>query len=131
MAFATDGCDTAAALRAELDMDRRERNRLKDEINRGTLNVGITRVEEGAYEKESRLPLVKGGTIGFGLGGALGLFYLQNNGLFNRSPLGLFSDDYVLVGFGIIAGGTAVGAALGWLAGTATSARGKPPKDTP
>lgn len=62
------------------------------------------------------------------LGGALGLVYMRNSVL---SPLGLFSDDYVLVGLGIIAGGTAVGAALGWLASDATSTHGKPPKDTP
>ena len=112
-------------------MDRRERKRLKDEINRGTRNVGIYKVEEGAYEKESRLPMVKGGSVGFSLGGAAGVVYLQNHSIFDRSPLGLFPDDYVLVGLGIIAGGTAMGAALGWLADNLASEREKPPKDTP
>ena len=112
-------------------MDRRERKRLEDEIDRGALNVGIRKVEAGAREKENRSPLVKGGVIGFSLGGALGVAYVQNNSIFNRSPLGLFLDDYVLVMYGIIAGGTLMGVAVGWLASNAISRRGKLPKDTP
>ena len=130
MAFATDGCDTAAALRAGARHGSQGTEQAEGR-NRGTLNVGIFKVEEGAYEKESRLPLVKGGTVGFSPGAAVGLYYMQNISIFQMSPLGLFSDDYVLVGLGIIAGATAVGAALGWLAGNATSARGRPSRDTP
>ena len=72
------------------DMDRRERKRLKDEIDRGTLNVGIRKVEEGAYEKENRSPLVKGGGVGLGIGGTIGIAYAQSVGVFHQSPLGLF-----------------------------------------
>jgi hypothetical protein len=93
-------------------MDRRERQRLKNEIDRGTLNVGIRKVEEGSYEKESRLPLVKGGSVGFGLGAAVAVAYAGQVGVFHQSPLGLFPDDYVLVMFAIIAAGTAMGALL-------------------
>ena len=108
-------------------MDRRERQRLKNEIDRGMLNVGIRKVEEGAYEKENRSPLVKGGGVGLGIGGAIGIAYAQSVGVFHRSPLGLFPDDYVLVMFAIIAAATAAGALLGKV----TSEPGKPPKDGP
>ena len=93
-------------------MDRRERQRLKNEIDRGTLNVGIRKVEEGALEKENRSPLVKGGSVGFSLGAAVAYLYAGQVGVFNQSPLGLFPDDYVLVMFAIIAAATAAGALL-------------------
>jgi hypothetical protein len=109
-------------------MDRRERQRLKNEIDRGAPNVGIRKVEEGAYEKENRSPLVKGGGVGLGIGGAAGVAYAQSVGVFHRSPLGLFPDDYVLVMLGIIAGGTLMGAAGGWLFNKVVPKRGKSPK---
>jgi hypothetical protein len=112
-------------------MDYRERKRLEDEIDRGVPNVGIRKVEEGALERENRSPLVKGGAIGFSLGGAAGVAYVQSNSIFNRSPLGLFLDDYVLVMLGIIAGGTLMGAAGGWLFNKVVPKRGKSPKDAP
>jgi hypothetical protein len=93
-------------------MDRRERKRLEDEINRGVRNVGIYKVDEGAYERENRSPLVKGGSIGFGLGGAVGIAYGRSVGVHGQTPIGLFVGDYVLVMFGIIAGATVFGALL-------------------
>ncbi len=42
------------------DMDRRERKRLKDEINRGVRNAGIYKVDGDALERENRSPLFKG-----------------------------------------------------------------------
>ena len=118
-------------LKRGADMDRRERRRLEHEIDRGTLNVGIRKVEDGAYEKESRLPLVKGGGVGFGLGGAVAVSYARQVGVHGQSPLGLFVDDYVLVMFGIVAAGTVMGALLAWLASKAAPTRGKSPQDTP
>lgn len=109
-------------------MDRKERKRLEHEINRGVPNVGIRKVEEGALERENRSPLVKGGAVGFSIGGAAGVAYLQNTSIFNRSPLGLFLDDYVLVGLLIIAVGTFIGAGLAWM--VKEGSFGKPPKDT-
>jgi hypothetical protein len=115
---------------AEPDMDRRERRRLKDDINRGNRNIGIYKVEEGAYEKESRLPVVKGGSIGFGLGGAAAVAYGRHVGL-DQTPLGLFLGDYVLVMFGLVAAGTVLGALLARPFSKAAPIRGKSPGDTP
>ncbi len=109
-------------------MDDAERKRLEDEINRGVPNIGIYKVEEGALEREKRSPLVKGGAVGLGLGGYFGVAYLQAHGLYDRSPLRLFQDDYVLVGLLIIAVGTFIGAGIAWM--VKEGSFGKPPKDT-
>lgn len=93
-------------------MDYRERKRLEDEINRGTLNVGIHKLEEGAYERESRLPVVVGGTVGLSLGGSVAVGYGRGVGVLGMSPLGLFSDDYVLVMLGIVVAGMVLGALI-------------------
>lgn len=96
-------------------MDRRERKRLEDEINRGVPNTGIRKVDGTALAKENRSPLVKGGGAGLTLGAVAGVAYLKQTDLFHRSPLGLFPDDYIIVFFAIIVGGMAAGAAIGWL----------------
>jgi hypothetical protein len=103
-------------------MDHRERDRLKDEIDKGTLDAGIYKLEEGAYQKESRLPLVKGGTAGFVIGGAVAATYGENVGF--SSPLGLFVDDYVLVMIGMFIAGTVLGALLGWAYGKLAKRKG-------
>ncbi len=107
-------------------MDRREQKRLEDEINRGTLNVGIRKLEEGAYEKESRQPWVKGGSVGLTVGGIIGVAYAQSVDVFHQSPLGLFTNDYVLVMFAIVAAGAAGGAVLANSASKPAPKRGKP-----
>lgn len=110
-------------------MDRRERKRLRDEINRGVRNAGIYKVDGDALAKENRSPLVIGGGIGLGLGGSWGIGYMQSDAFGRSSPLGLFPDDYLLVALGIIAGGAVIGAALGWLLSKVVPVRRKPPKD--
>lgn len=112
-------------------MDYRERKRLEDEINRGTLNVGIHKVEEGAYERESRLPVVAGGTVGLSLGGSVAVGYGGNVGVFGMSPLGLFSDDYVLVMLGIVVAGTVLGALIACGLSKIVPTRRKSPKGPP
>jgi hypothetical protein len=112
-------------------MDRRERKRLENEIDRGMLNAGIRKVEEGAYERESRLPQVKGGAVGLSLSGPVAIYYGNHVGVFGMSPLGLFRDDYVLVMLGIVVGGTLLGAVLGWLVDKVVPKRAKPPKGAP
>src|ERR1043165_877265 len=116
-------------------MDRRERQRLEEEVNRGWLNAGIRKVEEGAYERESRLPQVVGGTVGLSLSGSVAAYYGNHVGVFGMSPLGLFPDDYVLIMLGITAGGTLLGALLGWLVDRVSPKRakrpGRPPRPNP
>ena len=113
------------------DMDRSEQERLEDDINRGVRNVGIYKVDKGALEKENRSPLVKGGGIGLGIGGMVAVAYGQNVGVHGMSPLGLFSDDYVLVMLGMIIGATAMGALIAMEIGKDTAAPETPPKDAP
>ena len=108
-------------------MDRREWKRLKDQINRGMGNVGIYKVDGDALRRENRSPLVKGGVVGFTMGGIASVAYIRTNPLHNRSPLGLFLDDYALVWLLIWTGGTLIGAAIGWLISNAV----KPPKNSP
>ena len=119
----------AANQGAEPDMDDEERKRLEDEINHGVRNVGIYKVDGDALEKENRSALVKGGAVGFSIGGAAGVAYMQNTSWFNTSPLGLFIDDYVLVALLIVAVGTFAGAGLAWM--VKEGSFGKSPKDTP
>ena len=111
------------------DMDRRERERLQDEIDRGVRNVGIYKVDGDALERENRSPIFKGAAVGFGLGGSICVAYFRSDP--NRSPLGLFLDDYVLAGLLIWVGGTVVGAALGWLYRQSVPTRRKPPTGAP
>ena len=105
-------------------MDRRELKRLRDEVDRGTLNVGINKLEEGALERENRSPILKGSAVGFGIGLSLGAAYAP----FDRSPLGLFVDDYMLVQFAIVIGVTALGALIAWKLDKIIPRRRKPPK---
>ena len=112
-------------------MDRRERQRLENEVNRGWLNAGIRKVEEGAYERESRLPQVVGGTAGLSLSSYVAYYYANHVGVFGMSQLGLFRDDYFLVMLGIMAGGTLLGALIGWLLDKVVPKRAKLPKAAP
>jgi hypothetical protein len=96
-------------------MDRRERKRLEDEINRGVRNVGIYKVDGDALERENRSPIFKGAVLGFGLAVNVALAYVGVYSIFDPPPPRLSPDDDALVMGLIMAGGTVMGATFGWL----------------
>jgi hypothetical protein len=103
-------------------MDRQERKILEDQIDKGTLDVGINKIEETIDAEEKRLPAWKGVGPGIGAGLSLGILFTRS-----YSPLGLFSGDMVLALFGYMGVGAGVGALVMWL--TSQGAKMRPPKD--
>ena len=87
-------------------MDREEEERLRDEIDKGTLEVGINKIDPDAFDKENRSPALKGAKWGMGVGFAVGLIYSRLH-----SPLGFYSGA---IDLGVLLlGCTALGAAIG------------------
>jgi hypothetical protein len=91
-------------------MDRRERQRLKDEIDKGTLDVGIHKIDEAAAERERRSPVLQGAWWGIAAGASVANSYLlvHPSASFNAGPL-------ALVLFGCLGAGAALGALAMWL----------------
>jgi hypothetical protein len=91
-------------------MDRRELRRLKDQIDKGTLDAGIYKIEDPkAFKKEGKLPAYKGAGWGFSAGAAVALIYTRSN-----SPLGFYAGNMTLVFILCVGFGTAIGALLMW-----------------
>ncbi len=92
-------------------MDRRETRRLEDQIDKGTLDVGIRKIEDPEeFRKEEKLPVYKGAKWGFVAGFLAGSIYTASH-----SPLGFYPGNLALVLFGSMACGSAIGALVMWL----------------
>src|ERR1044072_1823488 len=109
-------------------MDRRERKRLKDEINRGVRNIGIYKVDGDAFEREDRVPIDKCAVVGFGLGVNVAFAYVGVYSIFDPSPRHLSTEDNVVMAL-IMAGGTVMGATFGWVVRKYVPTRRTSPKD--
>jgi hypothetical protein len=104
-------------------MDRRERKILEDQIDQGTLDVGIKKIEETAAEEEKRLPAWKGVKWGMVAGLAAAMLYINAH-----SPLGFYVGNITLVLLGGIGAGGAIGALVMWLLSKRPLMKKKPPQ---
>jgi hypothetical protein len=109
----------------EFEMDRRERERLRDQIDKGTLEAGIHKIEDPeGFKKEEKLPAYKGARWGFAVGFAVAWIYISNN---TPPALGFYPGNLTLVFIVCMGLGSVAGALFMWLFSRSTLKEKTPP----